>query len=111
MHAFVLLTPPSPALGDRPLIFLGRQKEGIAFALAFDPSQHKRYVYKIIVSSRATILSRAGKERFAQMAGDSSLFPRTSARTQSGTMILPARDLEVIGVDPRESVAKKLILA
>jgi hypothetical protein len=49
MHAFVLLTPPSPALGDRPLIFWVDRKKGIAFALAFDPSQHKRYVYKIIV--------------------------------------------------------------
>ena len=49
MRAFVLLTPPSPALGDRPLIFWIDKKKGIAFALAFDPSQHKRYVYKVIV--------------------------------------------------------------
>ena len=49
MRAFVLLTPPSPALGDRPLIFWIDKKKGIAFALAYDPSQHKRYVYKVIV--------------------------------------------------------------
>jgi len=49
MHAFVLLTPPSPALGDRPLVFWVDKKKGIAFALAYDPSRRKRYVYKIIV--------------------------------------------------------------
>jgi hypothetical protein len=49
MHAYVLLTQPTPALGDRPLIFWIDRKHGIAFALAYDPSQHKRYVYKIIV--------------------------------------------------------------
>lgn len=49
MRAFVLLTPPSPALGDRPLVFWIDKRKGIAFALAFDPSQHKRYVYKVIV--------------------------------------------------------------
>lgn len=49
MRAFVLLTPPSPALGDRPLVFWIDKRKGIAFALAFDPSRHKRYVYKIIV--------------------------------------------------------------
>jgi len=49
MKAFVLLTPPSPALGDRPLVFWIDKKKGIAFALAYDPSRHKRYVYKIIV--------------------------------------------------------------
>jgi len=49
MRAFTLLTPPSAALGDRPLVFWIDRKKGIAFALAFDPSRHKRYVYKIIV--------------------------------------------------------------
>jgi len=49
MRAYVLLTPPSPALGDRPLVFWVDKRRGIAFALAFDPSHHKRYVYKIIV--------------------------------------------------------------
>lgn len=49
MRAFVLLTSPSPALGDRPLVFWIDKKRGIAFALAFDPSQHKRYVYKVII--------------------------------------------------------------
>ena len=49
MRAYVLLTPPSPALGDRPLVFWVDKKKGIAFALAYDPSQHKRYVYKTIV--------------------------------------------------------------
>lgn len=49
MKAFVLLTPPSPALGDRPLVYWIDKKKGIAFALAYDPSHRKRYVYKIIV--------------------------------------------------------------
>jgi hypothetical protein len=49
MRAWVLLTPPSPALGDRPLVFWMDKKKGIAFSLAYDPSHHKRYVYKIIV--------------------------------------------------------------
>lgn len=49
MRAYVLLTAPNPALGSRPLVFWVDKKKGIAFALAFDPSHHKRYVYKIIV--------------------------------------------------------------
>lgn len=49
MRAWVLLNPPSPALGSRPLVFWLDKKKGIAFALAYDPSHHKRYVYKIIV--------------------------------------------------------------
>jgi glycosyltransferase involved in cell wall biosynthesis len=49
MRAWVLLTPPVPALGDRPLVFWIDRKRGIAFVLAYDPSHHKRYVYKIIV--------------------------------------------------------------
>jgi hypothetical protein len=49
MRAYVLLTPPSPALGDRPLVFWVDRKKGIAFAFAYDPSHHKRYIYKIIV--------------------------------------------------------------
>jgi hypothetical protein len=49
MRAYVLLNPPSPALGSRPLVFWIEKKKGIAFALAYDPSHHKRYVYKIIV--------------------------------------------------------------
>jgi hypothetical protein len=49
MRAYVLLTQPSPALGDRPLVFWVDRKKGIAFAFAYDPSHHKRYVYKIIV--------------------------------------------------------------
>lgn len=49
MRAYVLLTPPNPALGSRPLVFWVDKKKGIAFALAFDPSHHKRYIYKIIV--------------------------------------------------------------
>jgi hypothetical protein len=47
--AFALLTAPTPALGDRPLIFWLDKKNGVAFALAYYPTQHKRYVYKIIV--------------------------------------------------------------
>lgn len=49
MRAYVLLTAPNPALGSRPLVFWVDKKKGIAFVLAFDPSHHKRYVYKIIV--------------------------------------------------------------
>lgn len=49
MRAYVLLTAPNPALGSRPLVFWVDKKKGIAFALAFDPSHHRRYVYKIIV--------------------------------------------------------------
>jgi hypothetical protein len=49
MRAYTLLTAPVPALGDRPLVFWVDKKRGIAFAFAYDPSHHKRYVYKIIV--------------------------------------------------------------
>lgn len=49
MSAYVLLTQPQPSLGDRPLVFWIDKKKGIAFALAYDASQHKRYLYKIIV--------------------------------------------------------------
>lgn len=49
LRAYVLLTPPSPALGSRPLVFWIDKKKGSAFALAYDPPHHKRYVYKIIV--------------------------------------------------------------
>ena len=49
LRAFVLLTPPVPALGSRPLVFWIDKKRGIAFVLAYDPSHHKRYVYKIVV--------------------------------------------------------------
>ena len=49
LRAWVLLTPPVPALGDRPLIFWGDKKRGIAFVLAYDPPHQKRYVYKVMV--------------------------------------------------------------
>jgi hypothetical protein len=49
LRAFTLLTPPVPALGDRPLVFWIDRKKGIAFVFAYDPTRHKRYVYKIIV--------------------------------------------------------------
>lgn len=49
MRAWVLLNPPSPSLGSRPLVFWIDKKKGIAFSFAYDPSRHKRYVYKIIV--------------------------------------------------------------
>ena len=49
MRAWVLLNPPSPSLGSRPLVFWMDKKKGIAFAFAYDPSHHKRYIYKIIV--------------------------------------------------------------
>jgi hypothetical protein len=49
LNAYTLLTAPSAALGSRPLVFWLDKKKGIAFAFAFYPSQHKRYLYKIIV--------------------------------------------------------------
>jgi glycosyltransferase involved in cell wall biosynthesis len=49
MHAWVLLTAPSPALGSRPPVFWIDKKKGIAFELAYDAQHHKRYVYKVIV--------------------------------------------------------------
>ena len=49
LHAWVLLTAPSPALGSRPPVFWIDKKKGIAFELAYDAQHHKRYVYKVIV--------------------------------------------------------------
>jgi len=49
MAAYTLLTAPTPALGDRPLVFWVDKKKGIAFVFAYYPEKHKRYVYKIIV--------------------------------------------------------------
>ncbi|HVN22306.1 MAG TPA: glycosyltransferase, partial [Dongiaceae bacterium] len=49
MRAWVLLSPPSPALGSRPPVFWIEKKRGIAFELAYDVPHHKRYVYKVIV--------------------------------------------------------------
>jgi hypothetical protein len=49
MRAYTLLTPPSPALGDRPLVFWVDKKRGIAFVFAYYPAEHKRYIYKIVV--------------------------------------------------------------
>jgi hypothetical protein len=49
MQAYVLLTPPNSALGDRPLVFWVDKKKGIAFAFAYYPAERKRYLYKIIV--------------------------------------------------------------
>lgn len=49
LRAFVLLTPPNPALGSRPLVFWMDKKRGIAFAFAYDRPHHKRYVYKVII--------------------------------------------------------------
>ena len=49
MLAYTLLTPPTPALGDRPLVYWIDKKKGIAFVFAYYPTQHKRYLYKTIV--------------------------------------------------------------
>jgi hypothetical protein len=49
LRAYTLLTAPSSALGNRPLAFWVDKKKGIAFAFAYYPSEHKRYLYKIIV--------------------------------------------------------------
>ena len=49
MRAYALLTPPTAALGDRPLVFWVDRKKGITFVFAYDPSHRKRYVYKIVI--------------------------------------------------------------
>ncbi|HEY3972367.1 MAG TPA: hypothetical protein VGM18_05135 [Candidatus Sulfotelmatobacter sp.] len=49
LTAYTLLTPPVPALGDRPLVFWIDKKKGIAFVFAYYPKEHKRYLYKIVV--------------------------------------------------------------
>ena len=49
LAAYTLLTPPVPALGDRPLVFWIDKKKGIAFVFAYYPKEHKRYLYKTIV--------------------------------------------------------------
>ena len=49
MRAYTLLTPPVPALGDRPLVFWVDKRKGIAFVFAYYPAEHKRYIYKIII--------------------------------------------------------------
>jgi hypothetical protein len=49
LRAYTLLTPPVPALGDRPLVYWIDKKNGVAFVFAYYPKEHKRYVYKIIV--------------------------------------------------------------
>ncbi|MFZ0731863.1 MAG: hypothetical protein WAM79_06035 [Candidatus Sulfotelmatobacter sp.] len=49
LRAWVLLTPPVPSLGDRPLVFWIDKRKGVAFTFAYDPQRHKRYVYKVIV--------------------------------------------------------------
>ena len=49
LRAFTLLSPPAPALGDRPLVYWIDKKNGIAFVFAYYAKEHKRYIYKIIV--------------------------------------------------------------
>jgi hypothetical protein len=49
LRAYVLLSSPIRALGDRPLVFWLSKKKGIAFAFAYYQREHKRYLYKIIV--------------------------------------------------------------
>ena len=49
LRAYTLLTPPAPALGDRPLVFWIDKKKGIAFVFAYYPGERKRYLYKIII--------------------------------------------------------------
>lgn len=49
MKAYTLLTPPNPALGNRPLVFWIDKKRGIAFVFAYYPAEHKRYLYKTII--------------------------------------------------------------
>lgn len=49
LRAYALLSAPNPALGSRPLVFWIDKKKGIAFTFAYDPSHHKRYLYKVTV--------------------------------------------------------------
>jgi hypothetical protein len=49
LRAYVLMSAPIRALGDRPLIFWLDARKGIAFALAYSEEAHRRNLYKIIV--------------------------------------------------------------
>ena len=49
LRAYTLLTPPNPALGDRPLVFWIDKKRASPSSFAYYPAEHKRYLYKIIV--------------------------------------------------------------
>lgn len=49
LRAFVLTPDSDVALGGLPLIYWIDQKRGIAFAFAYDPEKHQRYLYEIIV--------------------------------------------------------------
>jgi hypothetical protein len=49
LRAYTMLSPPVPALGDRPLVYWIDKKNGIAFVFAYYPRERKRYIYKIIV--------------------------------------------------------------
>jgi hypothetical protein len=62
LAAYTLLTSSTPALGDRPLIFWLDKRNGIAFALAYYPAQHKRYVYKIVVFAPNKTFCPEGKK-------------------------------------------------
>lgn len=49
LRAFILERGSDVALGNLPLIYWIDQKRGIAFAFAYYPEKHQRYLYEIIV--------------------------------------------------------------
>jgi hypothetical protein len=49
LRAYVLMSAPIRALGDRPLIFWLDARKGIAFAFAYSEEAQRRNLYKIIV--------------------------------------------------------------
>ena len=84
LRAYTLLTPPVPALGSRPLVFWIDKKNGIAFVFAYYPTEHKRYIYKIIVfEPNKNFLSRGRHHQLSQVAVDSFLHTRAATRTGS----------------------------
>ena len=80
MRAWVLLTPPVAALGDRPLVFWIDKKKGVAFAWLTirrgASAISTRYRFRI----QQGILSRDGKDGFTQVAGDQALCRGASGR-------------------------------
>jgi hypothetical protein len=49
LRSYILSDVTSEALHDRPLIYWIGENEGIAFAFAWDPKAHERFLYEIIV--------------------------------------------------------------
>ena len=84
LRAFTLLTPPDPALGDRPLVFWIDKKKGVAFVFAYYPQEHKRYLYKIIVfEPNKTFCPEEETTELSQMAIHSLVRPGAARGTGS----------------------------